>query len=79
VLNVDRGERMEEFEIETSKNFVWRCQHAVRVKKKCKARRGIITRIRKGIEEINVEKVKATNGVQERRLRLEERLWRIDL
>jgi len=60
-----------------SKRFVWKCQYAVRVKRKGRARRGIITGIRKEIEEINVEEMKAIDGIQERRLRLEGRLWRI--
>jgi len=59
-----------------SRKFVWKCQHAVRVKKKGRAREGIITGVRKGIE-ISVEEIKAIDGIQERRLRLEGRLWRI--
>jgi len=34
-----------------SKRFVWKCQYAIRAKKK--GRGGIITGLRKGIEEIN--------------------------
>jgi len=49
-----------------SKNFVWKCQYAVRVKRKGRARGGIITGVRKRIEEINVLKVKAIDGIQER-------------
>jgi len=60
-----------------SKNFIIKCQYAVRVKGKGKARGGIITGVRKGIEKINVEEVKAMDRIQERRLRLENRLWRI--
>jgi len=60
-----------------SKRFVWKCQYAVRAKKKGRARGGIITGVRKGIEEINVEEMKAIDGIQERRLRLEGRFWRI--
>jgi len=44
---VDRGERIGEFEVELSKIFVWKCQYPVRVKRKGKAREGIITGIRK--------------------------------
>jgi len=54
-----------------SKRFVWKCQYVVRVKKKGRAKGGIITGIRKGTEEINVEETKAINGIQERRVRLE--------
>jgi len=63
-----------------SKRFVWKCQYAVRTKNKSRAKGGIITAVRKGIEEINVEETKAINGIkriQERRMRLEGRLWRI--
>jgi len=60
-----------------SKKFVWKCQYAVRVKRKGRERGRIITGVRKRIEEISVEEIKAINGIQENRLRLEERLWRI--
>jgi len=60
-----------------SKRFVWKCQYAVRIKKKGRVRGGIITGARKGMEEINVEEMKAINRIQERRLRLEGRFWRI--
>jgi len=63
-----------------SKRFVWKCQYAVRAKKKGRAKGGIITGVRKGIEEINVEETKTNtgiHGIQERKVRLEGRLWRI--
>jgi len=60
-----------------SKRFVWKCQYAVRAKRKGRAKGGIITGVRKGIEEINVEETKTINGIQERRVRLKGRLWRI--
>jgi len=53
------------------------CQYAIRAKKKGRAKGGIIIGVRKGIEEINVEKTKAINGIQERRMRLEGRFGRI--
>jgi len=36
-----------------SKKFVWKCQYAVRIKRKGKARGGIITGVKKGIEDIS--------------------------
>jgi len=60
-----------------SKKFVWKCQYAVRIKRKGRARGGIITSVRKGIEEISVEEIKAIDGIQEKRLRLEGGFWRI--
>jgi len=57
--------------------FVWKCQYAVRIKRKGRARGGIITGVRQGIEEISIEEIKVIDGIQERRLRLEGRLWRI--
>jgi len=54
-----------------SRKFVWKCQYAVRVKSKGRARGGIITGVRKEIEEISVQEIKTINGIQERRLRLE--------
>jgi len=51
-----------------SKNFVWKYQYAVRVKRKSRARGRIITEVRKEIEEINVKEVKAIDGIQKRRL-----------
>jgi len=74
---VDRGERMGKFEAEVVQTIVWKCQYAIREKKKGRAKGGIITGVRKGIEEINVEETKAIDGIQERKLRLEGRLWRI--
>jgi len=51
-----------------SKTFVWKCQYAVRVKSKGRARGEIITRdnhkIRKAIKEISVEEVKVIDGIQ---------------
>jgi len=38
-----------------SKRFVWKCQYAVRAQKKGRAKGGIITGVRKGINENNVE------------------------
>jgi len=67
----------ESLKVRLSKNFVWKCQYAVRVKRKDRARGGIITGVRKGIEEISVKEIKAIDGIQERRMRLEGRLWRI--
>jgi len=49
------------------KNFIWKCQYAVRVKKKRRSKR-IITGVRKEIEEINIKEVKVMYGIQERRL-----------
>jgi len=57
-----------------SENCVWKCQYAIRVKNKGRARGGIITGIRKGIEEISIEEVKAIDGIQKRRMRLVGRL-----
>jgi len=48
-----------------SKNFVCKCQYAVRVKKKSTARGKIITGVRKGIKEINMEKIKAIDEIGE--------------
>jgi len=74
---VDRAERIEKLKLRLSKRFVSKYQYAVTVKKKGRARRGIIAGVRKGVEEINVEEMKAIDGIQERRLRLEGRFWRI--
>jgi len=57
-------------------------QHAIREKKKGRAKGGIITGVRRGIEEIDGidsvdNKGKSVNGVQERRLRIEGKIWRI--
>jgi len=65
---MDRGERMEKFEAEVVQKICMEMSIRVRAKKKGRA---------KGIEEINVEETKAIDGIQERRLRLEGRLWRI--
>jgi len=71
---MDRGERMGKPEAKAVwKRFVWKCQYAVRAKKKGRAKGGIIIGVRKGIEEINVEETKAINGIRERRVRLEGR------
>jgi len=59
--------------LKLSKRFVWKCQYAVTIKKKGRARGRIITGVSIGIEEINVEEMKAIDGIQERRLRLEGR------
>jgi len=73
---VDRGERMEKFEAESVKKVRMEIS-IVRVKRKGRARRGIIIEVRKEIEEISVEEIKAIDEIQERRLTLEGRLWRI--
>jgi len=57
-----------------SKEFIWKCQYAIRVKRKGRTRGGIITGVNKGIEEIKVEEIKVIDGIQERRLRVEGRL-----
>jgi len=49
---VGRGKRMGELEVEASKKFHME-MYAVRIKIKGRARGGIITRMQKGIEEIN--------------------------
>jgi len=64
------------------KEFIWKSQHATREKKKGRAKGGIITGVRRGIEEIDGvdsvdNKSKDVNGVQERRLRIEGKIWRI--
>jgi len=69
---VDRGEKMGNFEAAIVKKFIWKCQYAVRVKKKSRIRGRIITGIRKELEEISVEEMKAIDGIQEKRFRL----WR---
>lgn len=56
--------------------YSWRCQYATRDKKKGRAKGGIITKIRKEIEELNIG-VESVNGVPERRIRLEEEVWRV--
>jgi len=38
---------------------MWKCQYTVRVKKKGRGSGEIITGVRKGIEKINVEEMKA--------------------
>jgi len=48
----------------TSKNVIKKCQYTVRIKKKNRARGEIITRVRKRIEEINVEEVKVRDRIQ---------------
>ncbi|KMQ86341.1 hypothetical protein RF55_14685, partial [Lasius niger] len=60
-----------------SKRFSWKCQYAIREKKKGRAKGGIITGIRKGLDEISGEEVIDVNGIQERRLRIEGRTWKI--
>jgi len=57
-----------------SKNFVWKCQYAGRIKRAGRTRGGVITGIRKEIEGISVEVIKSIDRIQERRLRLEGRL-----
>jgi len=46
-----------------SKKFVRKCQYVVRVNRKDRVRGGIIIGVRKGIEEISVEKIKAIDGI----------------
>jgi len=47
---VNRRERLEKLRL--SRDFIWKCQYAVRIKKKDRAREGIITGVRKGIEKL---------------------------
>lgn len=58
---------------------VYMDESAIREKKKGRAKGGIITGVRRGIEEIDsVDNIgKDVNGVQERRLRIEGKIWRI--
>ncbi|XP_024884581.1 trichohyalin-like [Temnothorax curvispinosus] len=60
-----------------SKKFEWKCQYAIREKCKGRAKGGIITGIRKEIEEIDIKEAVFVNGMQERRLRVEGEIWRI--
>ncbi|TGZ52780.1 Uncharacterized protein DBV15_11272 [Temnothorax longispinosus] len=60
-----------------SKKFVWKCQYAIREKSKGRTKRGIITGVRKGIEEIGNNEIESVNGIQERMLREEGEIWRI--
>ncbi|XP_077270175.1 uncharacterized protein LOC143901623 [Temnothorax americanus] len=60
-----------------SKKFVCICQYAFREKCKGRAKGGIITGIRKEIEEIDIKETVFVNGMQERRLRVEGEIWRI--
>lgn len=53
----------------------WCSQHAERDKKKGRAKEGIIMGVRKGLGEIEIES--NVNGMQERRLRVEGKIWRI--
>ncbi|TGZ46879.1 Uncharacterized protein DBV15_12501, partial [Temnothorax longispinosus] len=46
-----------------SKKFVWKCQYAIREKCKGRAKGGIITGIRKEIEEIDIKEVESVNGM----------------
>lgn len=50
--------------------FNWKCQYAIKEKKKGRAKGGIVTGVKKGIEEISLENANIVNGVQERRLRI---------
>lgn len=59
-----------------SKEFLWRCQNAVRDEKKGRAKGGIIIGIRKRMEEIGIIE-ESVNGVQERRIRVEGKIWRV--
>ncbi|TGZ54682.1 hypothetical protein DBV15_12603 [Temnothorax longispinosus] len=52
-----------------SKKFVWKCQFAIREKGKGRAKGGIMTGVRKEIEEIDIKEVESVNGMQERKLR----------
>lgn len=56
--------------------FVWRCQAAVRDKKKGRAKGGIITGVRKGMQEGEESKIKET-GMLERKIIIGEGKWRI--
>lgn len=47
------------------KEFRWNCQPATRERSKGRAKGGIITGVRKEIEEINISRVNMVNGVQE--------------
>lgn len=58
-----------------SKEFSWKCQNAVR-EKKGRAKGGIITGIRKRMEEIGIIE-ESVNDVQERRIRVEGKIWRV--
>jgi len=58
-----------------SERFSWKCQYAIKEKKKGRAKGGIITGIRKGLDEVRGEEVIDVNGIQERRLRIEGRTW----
>lgn len=59
------------------KNFIWKCHYAIKEKKKERAKGGIITGIRKSLEEISGNEVCNVNGAQERRLRVKGEIWRI--
>lgn len=45
--------------------------------KKGRAKRGIVTRIRRGIEEAEIEE-EDVNRVPERRLRIDEEIWSVN-
>lgn len=64
-------------ESKLSNDFVWRCQYASRARKKGRAKGGLVTGIRKGIEEMGAEDRIEIDGVQERKVRLDGQLWRI--
>jgi len=49
-----------------SKNFIWRCQYATRENKKGRTKGGIITDVRKGIEEVEETEKINVNGIKER-------------
>lgn len=58
------------------KAFKWCNQCAVKEKEKGRAKGGILTGVRKSLEEIEATDLNV-NGVQERRVRVEGDLWRI--
>ncbi|KYN04775.1 hypothetical protein ALC62_04348 [Cyphomyrmex costatus] len=56
------------------KGWKWRYQEAKREKKKNRAMGEIITGVREGIEEVDIEE---REGIQERRIKVEKEKWRI--
>ena len=55
--------------------FSWKCKYATRERKKGRAIGGIITGVRKGIEE--EESNAGTEHIQERRIRIQNEKWRV--
>ncbi len=59
------------------KEYRWKSEHAKRSKKRGRAKGGIITGIKEDVEEIEEERIKSVEGIQERRIKIGDNSWRI--